>query len=53
MQRGARFAFCEMRAMQRGARFFCRRSAPMQRGARFVILEVPSWVPCWVKSLSS
>jgi hypothetical protein len=49
MQRGARFAFCEMRAMQRGARFFCRRSAPMQRGARFVILEVPSWVPCWVK----
>ena len=49
MQRGARFAFCEMRAMQRGARFFCRRSAPMQRGARFVILEVPSRVPCWVK----
>ena len=49
MQRGARFAFCEMRAMQRGTRFFCRRSAPMQRGARFVILEVPSWVPCWVK----
>ena len=49
MQRGAPFAFCEMRAMQRGARVFCRRSAPMQRGARFVILEVPSWVPCWVK----
>ena len=49
MQRGARFAFCEMRAMLRGTRFFCRRSAPMQRGARFVILEVPSWVPCWVK----
>ena len=49
MQRGARFAFCEMRAMQRGARFFCRRSAPMQRGARFVILEIPSWVLCWVK----
>ena len=48
MQRDARFAFCAMRAMQRGARFFCRRSAPMQRGARFVILEVPSWVPCWV-----
>ena len=50
MQRGARFAFCEMRTVQRGARFFGCRSAPMQCGARFDLRDVPFGVPCWGKS---